>query len=190
ESLLFRARQRLRGSLRAAAAAAASLPGGMRDLFTQLLAGPPDGPATVAKLGSAPLLGKLASVGAGAAVLSAGATGVLPASHHRSGAAPARRTAAVHPRRQPHVRPAVVRAQPVVVAVRDRHRSETEPRRSVSRDERRDVAESSTPESEPRSSGSGRGSDGSAGATVTPAPTTSSSGPTETVIEMQSSDGR
>jgi RNA polymerase sigma-70 factor (ECF subfamily) len=81
ESLLFRARQQLRNSLRAAVAAAMSVPAGLRDFFMQLTAGSPDGPTTLAKLGSAPLLAKLASVSAGAALVTAGAVTVLPVRH-------------------------------------------------------------------------------------------------------------
>ena len=82
ESLLFRARQQLRGSLRSAVAAAASLPAGLRDWFTQLVTGSPDSAGTLAKLGSAPLLAKLGVVTASTAFVTAGAVNVLPARHH------------------------------------------------------------------------------------------------------------
>jgi RNA polymerase sigma factor (sigma-70 family) len=132
ESLLFRARQRLRGSLRAAAAAAASLPAGIRDLFAS---GPTDGPVTVAKL---------ASVGAGAAFLTAGATNLAPLTHHRAHAAraPAQRVVAAAPRREAQPRPAVARAAAAAVAAeRESHREEVEhtapaPRRHGDGDER------------------------------------------------------
>lgn len=85
ESLLFRARRRLRASLRSTAAAALSFPAAMRDLVVQLFGSSPDGagPATLAKLGSAPLLAKLASAGAGAALVTAGAVAIVPARHHQ-----------------------------------------------------------------------------------------------------------
>jgi RNA polymerase sigma-70 factor, ECF subfamily len=83
ESLLFRARQQLRGSLRAAVAAAISLPASLRDFFTQFASGSPDGPTTLAKLGSAPLLAKLAAGTASAAFVTAGAVAVLPVGHQK-----------------------------------------------------------------------------------------------------------
>jgi RNA polymerase sigma factor (sigma-70 family) len=124
ESLLFRARRRLRVSLRAAAAAASSLPAGIRDLFAQLAAGPSDAPATVAKLGSAPLLAKLAGVGAGAAFLTAGATSVLPVRHHAPRhVGPARAAVGDATRRRPIVRPTPV---PKAFAVATTHESRHE----------------------------------------------------------------
>jgi RNA polymerase sigma-70 factor, ECF subfamily len=181
ESLLFRARQRLRGSLRAAAAAAASLPGGIRDFFGQLLTGPSDGPATLAKLGSAPVLAKLASVGAGTALMTASGTGVMQGAHlQRHQAAPAGR-------RVSHVRPAIVRSQPELVA-RDSNRREAEHTAVVHDPRRRDVAERSLPASEPRSTGSGRDSSGPSHTGDTSGPSTSS-GSGQTTIEVESSDG-
>jgi RNA polymerase sigma-70 factor (ECF subfamily) len=86
ESLLFRARRQLRASLRSAAAAAFSFPAAARELLVQVLGGPGDGSnaAGLAKLGSLPVLAKLASVGAGAAVLTAGVVAVAPSGGHRS----------------------------------------------------------------------------------------------------------
>jgi RNA polymerase sigma-70 factor (ECF subfamily) len=148
ESLLFRARQRLRLSLRAAAAAASSLPAGLRDFFTQFATGPSDAPATAAKLGSAPLLAKLAGVGAGAAFLTAGATSVIPMQHHAARrAAPAQRAVvAARPRHVSHVRSATVR--PVVVAAPDPPARQVEHSRRIAH-EQRDVVERSAPEPEP-----------------------------------------
>jgi RNA polymerase sigma-70 factor (ECF subfamily) len=89
ESLLFRARQQLRGMLRAAAAAAFTVPASVRDLVSQLFAGQAEGSgaATAAKLGSLPFAAKLASVGAGTALMTAGAVGVAPVHHHHHQAA-------------------------------------------------------------------------------------------------------
>jgi len=99
ESLLFRARQHLRGSLRAAVAAVVSLPASLREIFAQCTS--PEGPATLAKLGSAPLVAKLAAGTAGAFV-TVGAVAVLPAGHGKAAAqsAPVRThwTAAHHHR--------------------------------------------------------------------------------------------
>lgn len=83
ESLLFRARRRLRGWLRAAAAASLSVPASTRDYIGQLLAGS-DGSsaATVGKLGSFPLAVKLGAFGAGAVIGTAGVVVAGPARHH------------------------------------------------------------------------------------------------------------
>jgi RNA polymerase sigma factor (sigma-70 family) len=150
ESLLFRARRRLRGSLRAAAAAASSLPAGIRDLFAQLTASPPDAPATVAKLGSAPLLAKLASVGSGAAFLTTGAAGVLPVTHHIARHMPRARAAVadVLPQRSA-TRPITVR--PVTAAARHGSRSQhsaerPEPVSREGRDRGNDIVSARAPE--------------------------------------------
>ncbi len=120
ESLLFRARRRLRVSLRSAAATTLALPAAARDLVAQLCSGSGESPAALAKLGSVPLLAKLASAGAGAALLSAGAVAVVPRHHHHRSAAKPDRLAAAAPAPARHVAAPVrhaslVHAAPVVV---------------------------------------------------------------------------
>jgi len=103
ESLLFRARRQLRGSLRAAAAAAAAVPVSLRDWFSQLASGSdPGGAAGIAKLGSVPLAVKVGSLWAGTAILSATAVAVAPMHGHHE--------------RQRVARGAQPRARAVVVA--------------------------------------------------------------------------
>ena len=179
ESLLFRARQRVRESLRAAAAAAASLPTGIRDLLGQFSVTPSDSTATVAKVGSAPLLAKLASVGAGAAFLTTGATGVMPAAHHRADTARSKREVAAEPRTRPPARPTVA--------------SET-PEQKIERgapfaDRREEVAEHRAIEHD-RGSGSSSGRDGRETEGQGTSAPVSSTEPTEIVkTETVRSDG-
>lgn len=179
ESLLFRARQRVRESLRAAAAAAASVPAGIRDLLGQFSAAPSDSTATVAKLGSAPLLAKLASVGAGAAFLTTGATGVLPTAHHRAETAHPKREFAAERGRPP--------ARPTVVGETPEHRIE---HGAPLADRRGGVAEHRAIEQD-RGSGSSSGGEGrETEGRVTSGPV-SASEPTEIVMtETVRSDGR
>jgi RNA polymerase sigma-70 factor (ECF subfamily) len=134
ESLLFRARQRVRESLRAAAAAAASVPAGIRDLLGQLSATPSDSTATVAKLGSAPLLAKLASVGAGAAFLTTGATGVLPAAHHRGATAHPKGEVAAEPRGRPLTGATAVSERPEQEIEHAHRRGEVAEHRAIEQD--------------------------------------------------------
>jgi len=116
ESLLFRARQHLRGSLRAAVAAVVSLPASLREIFAQCTS--PEGPATLAKLGSAPLVAKLAAGTAGAFV-TVGAVAVLPAGHGKAAAqsAPVRThwTAAHHHRIHGSTTSTAARVRPLAV---------------------------------------------------------------------------
>jgi len=121
ESLLFRARQQLRGTLRAVAAASFSAPASMRDFISQLFAGPADGSgvATAAKLGSLPFAAKLASIGAGTALMTAGAVAVAPGSHHHQQRTAARQRLHVV-RRHPQARPASPPAASLLAAA---HRS-------------------------------------------------------------------
>jgi len=116
ESLLFRARRQLRGSLRAAGATAISLPANLRDLFAS---GSPEAPTTLVKLGSAPLLAKLAAGTAGAAFVTAGAVAVLPVRHPHAaaGSAPVRTPSAArsHRRGSPPA-PRAARPRPLATA--------------------------------------------------------------------------
>ena len=186
ESLLFRARQRLRESLRAAAAAAMSVPAGIRDFLGQLTAAPADTPATVAKLGSAPVLAKLASIGAGAAFLTAGPTSVLPVAHQRAVAAPPLRVVAPA-LRSPSPRTADADASPPLAVTREageeevQHAAPAADRRRGKPAERATATPEPEPEPEPASPSSGRdgGSD-----TSEPSP---SSGPT--VIVASETEG-
>ena len=117
ESLLFRARRQLRGLLRAAGAAAISLPPNLRDLFAS---GSPEAPTTLAKLGSAPLLAKLAAGTAGAAFVTAGAVAVLPVRHPpaAAGSAPLRTPSAARSHRSgsPLVAQRAARPRPLATA--------------------------------------------------------------------------
>ncbi|TMM07936.1 MAG: sigma-70 family RNA polymerase sigma factor [Actinobacteria bacterium] len=117
ESLLFRARRQLRGLLRAAGAAAISLPPNLRDLFAS---GSPEAPTTLAKLGSAPLLAKLAAGTAGAAFVTAGAVAVLPVRHPHAaaGSAPLRTPSAARSHRSgsPLVAQRAARPRPLATA--------------------------------------------------------------------------
>jgi RNA polymerase sigma-70 factor (ECF subfamily) len=166
ESLLFRARQRLRGSLRAAVAAAVSLPASLREFFAQFASGTPEGPTTLAKLGAAPVVAKLAAGTAGAAFVTAGAVAVLPVGHHKPLAKSAlmrSHSAAAHRRgiRGPATLTAArVRPRPrplAVVSPNDSdHRNLLEHRDRL--EHRQAVSQGSRTESADRSSGAAGGS--------------------------------
>jgi RNA polymerase sigma-70 factor (ECF subfamily) len=87
ESLLFRARQQLRGSLRGVLApvnAGLSLPLFLRDLVRRVLgSGDAASAGTLAKLGSAPVAAKVAASTAGVALVGAGAVSLTPHRHAR-----------------------------------------------------------------------------------------------------------
>lgn len=194
ESLLFRARRQLRASLRSAAAAALSFPAATRDFVVQLFAGSPDGagPVTLAKLGSAPLLAKLASAGAGAALMTAGAVAIVPGRHPRQLAERPRVTAEAPPADSPSAavaakaRPTAAHAEPVVLSVRhvskpaskgEDHQAVSGPSRTrteTDRSDRRDDSAASQavapeqrhtvePQTDPTSQSSGSDGDGSGG---------------------------
>ena len=72
ESLLFRARQQLRVSLRTALAAVTSAPMSFRDWLAQLFGPSPETPAAAAKLGALAVVAKIAAATAGTAIVAAG----------------------------------------------------------------------------------------------------------------------
>ena len=149
ESLLFRARQRLRSRLRAAFATISGA--SWIDALVRLLAG-----------GSAPVAAKVAALGVGAAAVGGSAV-VVPQvfDNHRPSHVPARTPAAAHHRSRPAVTEAAVRpatvARPVVatVAVHRSRGSETEQRRSLAEHEQASSGGGDDGEQAPSSSGTG-----------------------------------
>jgi RNA polymerase sigma factor (sigma-70 family) len=100
ESLLFRARQQLRVSLRTALAAVTSAPMSFRDWLAQLFGSSPEAPAAAAKLGALAVVAKIAAATAGTAIVAAGVVAVAPHHHRGAEAAPPHRAPVRHaPRR-------------------------------------------------------------------------------------------
>lgn len=100
ESLLFRARQQLRVSLRTALAAVTSAPMSFRDWLAQLFGPSPETPAAAAKLGALAVVAKIAAATAGTAIVAAGVVAVAP--HHLGAeAAPPQRAPVRHARPRP-----------------------------------------------------------------------------------------
>ena len=201
ESLLFRARRQLRGALRTAVAAPLALPGSLRDFFAQLAGGSPAGPATLAKLGSAPFLAKVAAGTAGAAFVTAGAVAVLPDRHQQAAvhSAPAPKQLHVAAmERHASGRPTgptlsavpAVRARSIEAsnAGESEHRDRREPARMQERDRSSGTADRSS--TEPTQND--RGGDGSSEA-VDSAPQRSdppeTSGDGSQIVETTGSDG-
>lgn len=101
ESLLFRARQQLRVSLRTALAAVTSAPMSFRDWFAQLFGSSPETPAAAAKLGALAVVAKVAAATAGTAIVAAGVVAVAPHHHRGVEAAPPHRAHVRHARPRP-----------------------------------------------------------------------------------------
>ncbi len=116
ESLLFRARQQLRVSLRTALAGVATVPGNARDWLAQLFAGSPESAAAIAKIGSLPIAAKIATATAGTALVTAGLVAGTPHREHPAAKAapPVARPVRLRPSATPPRRVAVVR--PVAAA--------------------------------------------------------------------------
>src|SRR5262249_8800355 len=89
ESLLFRARQRLRLSLRTALAGLASVPASLRDWVAQLFGSSPETPAAAAKLTTLGVVTKIAAATAGTALVAASVVAVAPHRRHATRPAPA-----------------------------------------------------------------------------------------------------
>ncbi len=98
ESLLFRARQQLRVSLRTALAAVTSAPMSFRDWLAQLFGSSPETPAAAAKLGALAVVAKVAAATAGTAIVAAGVVAVAPHHHRGADAAPPQRAPVRHAR--------------------------------------------------------------------------------------------
>jgi RNA polymerase sigma-70 factor (ECF subfamily) len=129
ESLLFRARQRLRVSLRTALAGLASVPASLRDWVAPLFGSSPETPAAAAKLATLGVVTKIAAATAGTALVAASVVAVAPHRRHAIRPAPAAIADVAAPVRHVVRRPvrvavapvdhAVVRARPV--ASTERH---------------------------------------------------------------------
>ncbi len=129
ESLLFRARRRLRVSLRTALAGLASVPASLRDWVTPLFGSSPETPAAAAKLATLGVVTKIAAATAGSALVAATVVAVAPHRRHATHPATAAIADVSAPVRRvvhrpvriavPPVHPAVMRARPVEAT--DRH---------------------------------------------------------------------
>lgn len=119
ESLLFRARQQLRVSLRTALAAVTSAPLSFRDWLAQLFGSSPEAPAASAKLGALAVVAKVAAATAGTAIVVAGVVAVAPRQHRGADVGPPHRAPLRHARSRPApVVPGTALAQVDRVAVR------------------------------------------------------------------------
>jgi len=203
ESLLFRARQQLRVSLRTAAAAISSAPMAFRDWVAQVFGSAPETPAAAAKLGALAVLAKVAAATAGTAIVAAGVVAVAPHHHRAAGTAPSRRAPVArssprpaHVVRRPAPPPVRLAAAPAPAAIHARQVATAPATERHHRDHRPGDGGGSSghggpssgsgggeartvtvPEQQDSSSGGGPGpSDDQAGTTTLPTTTAASSG--------------
>ena len=192
ESLLFRARRRLRVSLRTALAGLASVPASVRDWVAALFGSSPETPAAAAKLATLGVVTKIAAATAGSALVAATVVAVAPHRRHAAHPAPPAIADVSAPVRHvvhrpvrvamPPVGHAVVHSRPVQATERHSRSGESESGDRGAASARREVSATSSGDGERQtepvhqdSSSSGPGPSGGDPATTGDRATTASS---------------